>query len=275
MEGAATSRPLQLLRAVFRLVVAVSLAVMVAVPAPSTANVNSGGELRTPTGTPAKASTTELRAAVRKQVVFGHQSVGFNIMDGVQLLYRSRGLAPPRVIDWTGTLPRDQVGFIAHAQVGRNTDPESKVRQFEAMLSASTPEPDAALLKFCYVDVTAGTDVKALFAMYRRSVARLEAAHPDTTFLHATVPLTVDDPASNVRRQQYNRLVRSAYRPGRVVDVARIESTTPSGRRVTGSYNGRKYFALYRGYTTDGGHLNPRGASRVASALLQAIARTS
>ena len=105
-------------------------------------------------------------------------------------------------------------------------------------------------------------------------MARLKAAHPGTTILHATIPLTTDDPASNVKRQQYNKLVRDTYRKSRIVDIARIESTTPAGKRVTGQLNGHRYYALYSGYTEDGGHLNDAGSRLVAAELLRAIARS-
>lgn len=116
--------------------------------------------------------------------------------------------------------------------------------------------------------------IRALFKKYRRTMARLRKSHPKTVILHATVPLTADDHASNVRRQQDNRLIRSTYRTGLIVDIARVESTTPTGKRVTGKLRGRRYYALYHGYTTDGGHLNGAGSKRVAGELLRAIARS-
>ena len=222
----------------------------------------------------ADVTTAQLQAAASRHVVFGHQSVGFNILGGVDSVYSAHGLTPPKVIDWTGSMPSAATGWIAHAQIGQNSDPASKVRAFEGALNAMKEAPDAALMKLCYVDITADTKVKSVFTTYRRAMARLKAAHPETTILHATVPLTAGDPASNVKRQQYNRLIRSTYRKSSIVDIARVESTTPTGKRVTGKKDGRRYFALYRGYTEDGGHLNSVGSGLVAAELLRTIARS-
>ena len=49
---------------------------------------------------------------------------------------------------------------------------------------------DIALVKFCYVDFDAGTDVPALFAAYQATLASLEGRYPRTTFVHVTAPLT-------------------------------------------------------------------------------------
>jgi hypothetical protein len=104
-------------------------------------------------------------------------------------------------------------------------------------------------------------------------MTRISRANRGTIVLHATVPLTTDDPAANVKRQRYNRLLRNTYPSSRIVDIARVESTTPSGARVKRMHRGKVYYAMYRGYTTDGGHLNEAGFRRVASALIQAMAR--
>ncbi len=37
---------------------------------------------------------------------------------------------------------------------------------------------DVAMMKFCYVDITSGTDVNALFATYRETIAALERDFP-------------------------------------------------------------------------------------------------
>lgn len=47
-----------------------------------------------------------------------------------------------------------------------------------------------------------------------------------------------------MKRQKFNRLIRKTYRKRRIADVARIEST-PSGRRVTGTFNGEPHYSMY------------------------------
>lgn len=219
----------------------------------------------------ADVSGDVLTTASSKTLFFGHQSVGGNILKGVGLLYKQNGIAKPLVVEWTtGGAPTGTA--IVHSYVGRNRDPRSKIAQFKARLDAMQSDPDAALLKFCYVDITAKTNVTSLFATYRKAMARLKAAHPTTVILHATVPLTAKDPASNVKRHQYNKLIRETYSKRRIVDVARAESTTPQGKRVTGTYKGKRYYAMHPDYSTDGGHLNEVGARVVAAELLKAVA---
>lgn len=218
-------------------------------------------------------SQRRLERATASTLVFGHQSVGENILEGVQALYRSRRSAPPRIVPWTTQAPTVSTGWIAEARVGKNSKPVTKISEFESRLNSMAVSPEVALLKLCYVDVTSKTDGASLFRIYRRAMARLKAAHPHTVILHATVPLKSGDKASNVKRQKYNRLIRGTYPKRRIVDIARVESTSPSGARVRGKLNGKRYYALYRGYTSDGGHLNNEGSQRVAAELIRVVAR--
>jgi len=207
----------------------------------------------------------ELRTVGTERILFGHQSVGWNILDGVNTVYSKRGLTAPPVLD---ELPSHGPG-LAQLEIGSNGDPASKFRDFEAAVSDQNPQ--VAVMKLCFVDITSGTKAKSVFAEYRQMVTRLGQSAPKTRILHMTVPLTVDDPASNKVRQRYNALVRSTYGAA-VVDIARVESTRPDGSRVSTKRHGKRYYALYRGYASDEGHLNARGSARVAKVLLAELA---
>lgn len=76
----------------------------------------------------------------------------------------------------------------------------------------------------------------------------------------------------NVRREEYNALLRAAYL-GRepFFDLARVESTAPGGAPVTVDWGGRPAPALAREYTDDGGHLNAAGRLRAARELLEVL----
>src|SRR5207249_2637509 len=67
----------------------------------------------------------------------------------------------------------------------------------------------------------------------------------------------------NLRREQYNALLRAAYR-GRepIFDLARVESIAPDGRAVTAQWNGSVVPVLAPAFTDDGGHLNAPGRLR-------------
>jgi lysophospholipase L1-like esterase len=138
---------------------------------------------------------------------------------------------------------------------------------------------DVAFLKLCWVDFNddsahfaAGGTAESLFAAYRERLGALAAAHPGVTFVHVTAPLTTDahgDAPRNPRREAYNDLLRATYggvEP--VFDLALLESTDPAGARVSGTYG----YALYPGYSSDGGHLNAAGRDEIARALVALLA---
>ena len=244
----------------------------------------------------------ELVQLGRTRVFFGHQSVGQNLLDGVARVYALQGVRAPAVEE----LPRDATatktsgggtgGFLAHAYIGENGDPLGKVAEFDRIMrSGVAREVDVALMKFCYSDITRETDVDAVFGQYRDSLATLEQDFPDVAFLHLTSPLTREadletrvkagikkvvgredaSAANNVARERFNALMRREYSTDRLFDIAALESTTPDGATVSGTYGDERYLALYAGYSSDAtGHLNEAGSQIAAAGLLDAIART-
>jgi hypothetical protein len=205
-----------------------------------------------------------LTDAGQTRVFFGHQSVGANVLDGVRGLYASGGVSAPPI---SNGVPADTAGgFIAHRYIGQNGDPASKIAAFDSAIRGGIGnQVDVALMKLCYVDISANTDVNALFATYRNTLSALQRDYPGVAFLHTTVPLTTDNPANNANREKLNSMIRSTY-GGQLFDLAAAESTKPDGTRVSG---------LYTGYASDSGHLNPAGASAAGSAFLTAIARAT
>lgn len=222
-----------------------------------------------------------------QRIYFAHQSVGANILDGVRELAQAEGVAL-RIAEQPGAdaIPE---GTLAHFFVPENGAPLTKLRHFEAALGKGA-RVDVALLKFCYVDIDAQTDAKALFERYRSTIGRLRQKNPHTVFVHVTLPLTTEQTGpkawlkrlmgrtpygtvENLRREEYNALLRKAY-AGRepVFDLARMESTAPDGHAVTVSWDGVTAPAMAREYTRDGGHLNEQGRLRVARELIRVLA---
>ncbi|MEI6374669.1 MAG: hypothetical protein WCP26_12885 [Actinomycetes bacterium] len=220
------------------------------------------------------ATNAELLTAAKKRVLFGHQSVGANIIEGMGTLYRARGVTSPVYRSWSNSLPSTG-RYFADAYIGANGDPLSKIRAFVALMRGGAgTRVNVAAMKLCFVDVTAGTNVTSLFASYRVSMANLHTRYPKVALLYLTVPLTTDSPADNVKRQRFNALMRTNYAStGRLFDLAALESTKPTGARVTGLYNGARYYAMFAGYSSDGGHLNAAGERRLADAFMRLIAR--
>lgn len=236
-----------------------------------------------------RAGVDDLEKLTTLKVFFGHQSVGANVLEGVPGVYAQAGVAAPRILDVSsGELSSDVgPGTILHSYIGVNGDPQGKLTDFAAKLrSGLGSQIDVAVLKFCYVDITAGTDVDTLFASYRSTMAVLEEEFPRVAFVYATAPLTTETGAKqsvknmlgrvsdNVARERYNALVRAAYGDsGRLFDIAAVESTEPDGTRVSRSVDGAVHFALYDGYASDEGHLDGEGATRAASEFLAVAAR--
>jgi hypothetical protein len=216
----------------------------------------------------------DLATVASTRSFFGHQSVGGNILGAVPAVYEQFDVKTPPVVELPATLSG---GGLLHAGIGTNGKPLSKIADFANKLGSEQAKTiDVAFMKFCYVDITTGTDVNALFAAYRDAMKDLQNQHPGVVFLHVTAPLTTDNPADNVQREKYNALMRSQYAAsGRLFDLAAIESTRPDGTRVTGTYSGSTYFALNPGYASDNGHLNAEGAEAAASGMLDRIASSA
>ena len=121
------------------------------------------------------------------------------------------------------------VGSSATRSSARTGEPWLKVQDFDAkMRSGLGRRVDVAMMKFCYVDVTADTDVDALFATYRETMAALRHDFPEVTFIYVTVPLTTESllsqlksritgskgygAADNAARERLNALIRRAVR---------------------------------------------------------------
>jgi hypothetical protein len=237
-------------------------------------------------------TTDDLAKVSRTRVFFGHQSVGMNVLDGVAGVYSAHGMAAPP-IELEGTRPGPDGGFVCHASLGENQKPLGKIRDFDAKTrSGIGQQVDVAMMKLCYVDITADADLGALFAAYQGTIAALERDFPEVTFVAATVPLMTEQgqlsklksrltgsgrfgPAENAARERLNALIRRDYAGGHLYDLAAIESTAPDGSRATGTYQGQRYYRLHDGYASDSGHLNGEGARVAATAWLQAVAQAS
>ena len=232
----------------------------------------------------------EARRLQAARIFFGHQSVGADIMAGVDDLVKSNADLKLRVVQLQGpSLPTG--AFFAHQKIGENGKPSQKTDVFAGLMEKGfNANLDIALHKYCFVDVTESTDTAGLFAHYKATLARLHAESPNVTFVHVTTPLTVvqsgwraavkrvlgrepDHYGDNITRERYNELMRHEY-AGRepLFDLAKIESTRPDGNRETISWGDQSAFALVPEYASDGAHLNPVGRRYVAEQLLVFLA---
>ena len=230
-----------------------------------------------------------------KRIFFGHQSVGTNILDGVEGLLKEHPAIRLKIVKYNNPSMFEAPVF-AHAEIGRNGDPESKCEAFEQALEAGVgSRADIAFFKFCYMDFSNEAEVLKTFETYQAMIRRVKEKYPNLTLVHVTVPLTRMDtglgaglklwikkvlgkksggPYANVGRERLNDLLRKTY-GGKdpLFDLAAIESTSPSGELVTFRHEGKPYPSLYPGYTSDGGHLNESGKRILAQRLLSFLAR--
>ena len=222
------------------------------------------------------------------RVFFGHKSVGANIVEGIRALMATDPALQLKLV--ASDKPASIVGpALMERDIGENGKPQSKNAAFTAALSKGMGnEGGIAMFKYCYVDVTESTDVPAMFADYRRTIQEVESAHPEIKIVHFTVPLTIADSgikawiksvlgrrtekADNLKRNEFNRLLKQAYPGNSIFDLAEAESTRPDGSRSYFVSGSDEVYTLAEEYTSDGGHLNELGRRVVAQRLLAFLA---
>ena len=233
---------------------------------------------RVPNTAASMVSPDRLEAAARTRVFFGHRSVGTNVLDGLDEVYRTKGVAAPTVLELDVNAPPEDLpegGLMLHGRIGDNGNPRQKLANFDTAMRAGVGDVvDVALLKFCYEDIKYTTDVDRLFADYRATLDTLERDYPQVRFLHATAPLTVGPDgvkdvikvlvgrAHNTAPQRYNELLRAAWGPEGLFALAAVEVAGPNGEVAAG---------LSPGYSSDGSHLNESGSARAAVALIDLL----
>jgi hypothetical protein len=235
--------------------------------------------------------TSKLEALSSKSYFFAHQSVGRNILDGLRMVMKQNPAIHLNIVE-SESLSDLTPGTLMHANVGKNRQPESKIDEYrDALDSGLGNKVDVAFLKFCYVDMSGTREPQTLFNLYQRSIEALKAKFPKTTFVHFTLPLEsipsglktgikdligreVPERTNNVKRAEYNQLLREAY-AGKdpVFDLAHLESIDPStGKAIKFTLDGREYEAMAPDNTSDGGHLSETGKRWIAEQLVVFLA---
>jgi len=235
-----------------------------------------------------KISAADIEKLVNAKIYFAHQSVGYNILDGIRDVLGKYD-ETLNIVETTD-VSKLTGSFFAHSSIGENTRPITKITEFyNNMNNGMGQSVDIAFLKLCYVDINSETDVDSLFKEYQSIFNKLKLQYPQITFIHFTDPLVAQQTGlkafikkilgrqlsgveDNLRRQEYNELLRAAYSGKEpLFDIAEIESTKPDGSRNVHSLNGKKYFSMVPEYTSDGGHLNVDGRDQIAEKLIKFI----
>jgi hypothetical protein len=233
---------------------------------------------------------SDLQKVANMRIYFAHQSVGANLIDGLQQLALQQAV-PLKTAEFkvAADMPPNTFG---HIFVGENGDPLGKLQSFQRALENAPADLHIAMIKFCYVDFSSTTDAKKLFASYQETIGRIKTRSPKLSFVHITAPLTTVQTGpkaivkrilgrvpggvlENMRREEYNTLLRTTY-SGRepIFDLAKWESTAADGSAVSTDWQESTVPVLNSAYTDDGGHLNALGRTTAAQTLVAVLAKT-
>lgn len=242
------------------------------------------------TGMMATSLATDLATIRRGRILFSHHSVGANILAGIKRLDAENGTSGRLRFASLRDAAASRGAVLFDVSGGRNGAPKTKIDFFAATLRGEKNlKPDLAFMKLCYVDFNPQTDVGELFDYYRNTLNALKREHPEIRFGHVTAPLKawptepkwkmyrlmgreVWEDAANVKRAEFNRLLRQSFGTDPVFDLAQVEATAPDGSLTTFDQGGQQYLSLYPGYTEDGGHLNETGQHAAGMAAIRFMA---
>ncbi|MEW8211110.1 MAG: hypothetical protein AB2735_11665, partial [Candidatus Thiodiazotropha taylori] len=76
---------------------------------------------------------TDLQTVQKARVFFGHQSVGNNIISGLQQLAEKSGFGL-NIVDLASIQAESQPSGLLHGPIGENRKPVSKCRDFERII---------------------------------------------------------------------------------------------------------------------------------------------
>ena len=233
-----------------------------------------------------EVSALQWQKLAKKKIYFGHQSVGYNILDGVRDLMRENPDIKLNIVE-TADRADFNVGIFAHSKLGDNYNPISKLNAFaEYIDNGIGGEVDFIFMKFCYLDFNKGSDSENIFSEYKTTIYDVKKKHPKMKIIHVTTPLLkiqtgpkawvkkiigrpLDGTIDNIKRYEFNRMIINEFRGmDPIFDLAGVESTYPDGTRESFEKDGNTYYAMIPEYTHDGGHLNELGRKKAAKALL-------
>lgn len=235
-----------------------------------------------PNDIPLDNTTKEaLQTVINSRVLFTHQSLGDNIMEGLEEIINEAGLGSEGLLE-AGEKPFPEGPALVHLKLGKNGFPETKIDGFaDVIRELDSFAPQVAAMKFCFVDFDPYTDVDQVLDSYKNNIETLKTERPEILFAHVTVPLKIKrdnlkqrlnrfvgrmvwSDESNLKRAEFNRRLHEVFEDDPIFDLARIESTKQDGSREQHSYKGREYYSLVPEYTNDGAHLNALGKRVVA-----------
>lgn len=229
----------------------------------------------------------QVRKLNRQTIVFGHQSVGDNLMAGVRAVVKDDSRFQLNMKSAENGAGTDGPAFI-DCHIGRNGNPESKNQAFAALMDSGIGRRGGiVLMKYCYIDIAPRTNIAQMAENYRKLFDEIRAKYPDLTVCHVTVPLTVADSDrsltqkirtflrgilgrdANIQRNAFNRWLTRTYGGENLLfDLAKEESTRADGTRCMYRRGFTKVYTLAPEWTDDGGHLNAIAGRNIGEKFL-------
>jgi predicted GNAT family acetyltransferase len=236
-----------------------------------------------------KAEAIETLA--QKIILFGHASVGNNIVDGIQeIMSTDNRFEKINVRKLESDHQISTPGFY-HFGVRKNGFPKKKCDHFKQMLidNGLGGKVDIAFFKLCYVDIEEDANVQEIFDYYVKTMEDVKKEFPNIKILHTTVPLyshgkgikgfikrLIKTDNHNIKRNEFNeKLIEKYNDTDPIYDLASVESSYPDGHRSAFKVKGKEYFSLANEYTYDGGHLNELGRYQAAKNLLKILSEVA
>lgn len=237
---------------------------------------------------PVKISEAAIDSLALEKIFFGHMSVGYNILSGIEKIIDSdEQFRNIKVVELSDDVDITEPG-IYHAKNGKNSFPETKCDAFKDVLMKNDfgKNLDIAFFKFCYVDIKDNSDVQSIFNKYVATIEEIKTQFPNLQIIHVTVPLRthvwgikekvkriLKADIANVKRNEFNKMLVEKYSGKEpIFDLAKVESTLPDGNRSSFKDNGETIYMLSEKYTYDGGHLNDLGSFLAGQELLRILA---
>ena len=243
---------------------------------------------------PSELSDDQLDTVRNLKAMFGHKSVGLNIVEGLEALagsdpdrYDINIVSPFR---WANVVGAENPAFGEWSN-GQNYEPETKIAGFDNMIRGGDGTGEwgnilhIAFFKYCFLDVDLGTDLEGLYNTYMTTMTALINEYPACKFVHFTVPLTGTNLDQNVAKHHYNQMIREYVntKGGYLFDLAEIEAYDENDVYQSFEYEGSSYPMMWydaqdsqnNGWSYDGGHLNEKGKNHLAKAMWSLLSAMS
>ncbi len=236
-------------------------------------------------------SKNDIEKITTKLIFFGHQSVGYNLLQGIEDIKHQNPDLKINIIE-SDDSNLMKIPGLYHSKVGKNRNPSFKINDFSSKIGNGIGKKvDMVALKLCYVDIKKDTNIDNIFTEYQSAVNDIKSKYPSLKIIHFTTPLkTVQTGfvawikkligkkpggyANNIRRNQYTQKIINTYQDvDPIFDIANFESTSLEGKPNFFKWENTEYRSLVPAYTDDGGHLNKLGRKVIAEKFLKFLAK--